>query len=406
MTQRLYYHDAYTTEFDAKVVDRRDQDRGVGLVLNHTFFYPSSGGQPFDVGWIGDIPVIDVFEDGEEIVHVVERDVAGPDVTGRIDWDRRFDHMQQHTGQHLLSAAFHDLIGAMTISFHLGDETCTIDLAVKDLSSQDVERVEQQVNQVVFENRPIEAHFYKPDELDALSLRKPSTKDENIRIISVQGFDHSACGGTHCRSTGQVGPVKVRRWQRYRQGMRVEFLCGWRALRDYEWKHATITQVANAFSIQDREVAETALRMGEELGAARKNVSALQSQMLDYEAQLFSGQGVEFQGYTIVSLILDRDAEQVRRLALRIAEQGRHVALLGAEEPTGRLFFARSPEVPCDMVRMLREVCQEFGGGGGGQPNAAQGGGVASSRLAEAIDFALAKVRDTLHDHSSGGTDR
>ena len=406
MTRRIYYDDAYATEFDAEIVERRTLERGVGLVLDRTLFYPTSGGQPFDMGWIDGVPVVDVYEDGNEIVHVVDGDVAGLQVSGRIEWDRRLDHMQQHTGQHLLSAAFHDLIDALTVSFHLGDEICTIDLAVEDLSGPEVERVEARVNAIVFEDRPIETRFYEPDDLAALALRKPSTKEADIRVVSVQGFDHSACGGTHCRSTGQVGPVKIRRWQRHRQGVRVEFLCGWRALRDYGWKHAAIMQIANAYSVQDREVAETALRMGDELGAARKDLNALQSQVLDYEAQLYSSQGVECQGYAIVSSVLNRDAEQVRRLALRIAERGGHVALLGAEGPTGRLYFARSPEVPCDMVRVLREVCREFGGGGGGQPNAAQGGGIESSRLAEALDRATMLVRGALQESVSGGMGR
>ncbi len=404
MTKRLYYDDACQTDFEARILERRTLQNGVGLVLDQTCFYPTSGGQPFDRGWLNDAPVLDVFEDGEAIVHVVRKDVPGDMVRGRVDWQRRADHIQQHTGQHILSAAFQQF-GAATVSFHLGEEICTINLDRETLSAQDVARAEQLANQIVLENRPVAARFYKQEELAALPLRKPPTKSENIRIVAVRDFDYSPCGGTHFRSTGEVGPIKVRKWERSGQETRVEFLCGWRALHDYFWKHETIVQLANAFSVKDKEVAATVSRLAEEARAQSKELETLRKRLLDYEAEELSAKAPLLDGLRVIRQVFaERDAEEVRRLALRIIESGQRIVLFGIGGAKGRLVFARSTDAPGDMALLLREVCRAFGGGGGGQPHLAQGGGLDERRLEGALDFAWNKFRAAFAKNPLGGS--
>ncbi len=397
MTRHLYDDRPYDTEFQAHVVERRPLQNGVAIVLDETLFYPTSGGQPCDLGTIDDVPVLDVIaaEDGT-ITHVLPRDVAGPVVHGKINWSRRLDHMQQHTGQHILSAAF-EQIGAATVSFHLGAESATIDLDRPGFSAEEMAQAEQIANRVVLENRPITARFYADEEVRALPLRKPPTKTDHIRIVVVRDFDYSPCGGTHLRATGEVGPIKIRRWERRGQETRVEFLCGWRALRDYAWKHDALMALANIFSVQDREVVTTVTRLAEQAQARQRELETLQNRMLDYEAEELSAAAITGDSIRLVQRIFaDRDIEEVRRLALRLSEKSRHLVLFGVSGDKGRLVLARSADTPGDMAALLKAVSRAFGGGGGGQPHLAQGGGMDASRLEEALHYALTTYRTQM----------
>lgn len=403
MTVKLYYDDPCRVEFDARILERRSLREGIGLVLDRTCFYPTSGGQPCDRGWLDQEPVLDVFEDGEYIVHAVGRDIPGDEVRGRLDWPRRFDHMQQHTGQHILSEAFAQVLGANTVSFHLGDELSTIDLDVPALAAEDAARVEELANQIVQQNRPVQARFYREAELIGLPLRKAPPQTDRIRLVTIQDFDCTPCGGTHCLATGSVGLIKIRRWERRGQETRVEFLCGGRALRDYAWKHEAISQLAVTFGVKDREVVDAVLRLSEEAGRNRKELEALRNLLLDYEAETLAAKALHVEGIGIVqALFQNRDQEEVRRLALRIVSSPGKVAILGIAGEKGRLVLARSADVPGDMTRLLREVCHAFGGGGGGQPHLAQGGGLNGARLEEALKMALFKIQAILEENRRG----
>ena len=227
MTERLYYTDARLTEFTARVVEVA----GDRVYLDRTAFYPTSGGQLFDVGTLGDARVVDVVDEKERIAHVLEKPARfspNDELTARVDWTRRFDHMQQHTGQHLLSAVFEELFGHKTVSVHFGDESSTLDLDAASLSKDRALKAERRANEVVFENRPVTVTF--EDAASAAGLRKEVDRTGDLRIVEIEGLDRSACGGTHVRGTGEIGPVVVRRIEKYKQSTRVEFLCGWRAL--------------------------------------------------------------------------------------------------------------------------------------------------------------------------------
>src|SRR5258708_3753492 len=207
MTERLYYNDAYLRDFDARVI--RHTDDGLGIYLERSAFYPTSGGQPFDVGTISGVPVTEVIDEGEEILHRIARPLLGDNAHGQIDWARRFDHMQQHTGQHLLSAIFMERLGLKTVSFHLGQESSTIDLETASLDKAKAIEAERLANQAVFENRPVSIAY---EEAGAVAgLRKASAREGTLRVVSIEGLDRSACGGTHVKATGEIAPIRMRK---------------------------------------------------------------------------------------------------------------------------------------------------------------------------------------------------
>jgi len=390
VTLRLYYEDAYRTEFDAKVLRSIEGDKGTtGVILDRTCFYPTSGGQPCDRGTLDTYPVFEVLEEDEEIVHWIAGKLRGPSVHGRITWPRRFDHMQQHTGQHILSQAFLKVSSAQTVSFHLGEESSTIDLDRAVLEITEAEAVEDLASQIVFANRPVTARFVGPDELVMLELRKAPAVKRDIRIVEIEEFDLSPCGGTHCSRTGEVGPIAIRKWERRGQQTRVDFLCGWRALRDYRRKTATINELALAFSVKDRELSAAVLRLMQEAADNRRKLHHLQDQSLAAEAARLLTDATLWDDVRIVVHTFDkRQPQEVRKLALLLAEGQRTIALLGISAKQARLFFARTDDLAADMAALLKKTCLAFGGRGGGQPHLAQGGGLQGDRLEEALDFA------------------
>lgn len=390
MTLRLYYDDAYRTEFDARVVHSIPGKKGTtGIILDQTCFYPTSGGQPCDHGILDSQPVFDVSEEGGEIVHWIAGKITVPSVHGRIIWPRRFDHMQQHTGQHILSQAFLKLLGAQTVSFHLGEETSTIDLDRATLEANEAEKVEDLANEMVFADRPVLARFVSSEEVAALELRKVPTVEANIRIVEIEGFDRSPCGGTHCARTGEVGPIAIRRWERRGQEIRVEFVCGWRAVHDYRWKTATVNELALAFSVKDRELAAAVLRLIQEATENRRELHRLQEELLAAEANKLLAEAALWNDISIVvRSFQEREPQEVRKLASLLVAGERTIALFGISGKQVRLVFARSQDLPIDIAALLKKTCATFGGSGGGQAHIAQGGGFSGDRVSEALEWA------------------
>ena len=390
MTERLYYLDPYKTEFQARVVERISVEGKPGIILDSSCFYPTSGGQPHDRGHINGVPVINVFERQDKtIVHVLEVEVKGDFVHGAIDWERRFDHMQQHTGQHILSQAFLQLLNAETVSFHLGERICTIDVDQASLTTAQLDKVEELANEIVFGDRPVKTYFVTEAELASLPLRKLPSVEMPIRIVEVEGFDYSPCGGTHCRRTGEVGLIKITKVERRGKDTRVEFLCGGRALTDYRDKNRTVNELANRFSVGTWELSEAVERLAEELKTSRRELKAAKNQLLEYEAAELLAQAEQHGDIRIVRKVFtDRDSDQVKRLAQRLIELERSVALLGAVGEKAQLVFACSVDLPYDMSSLLKEACRVIGGGGGGQRHFAQGGGPDGSQVNKALEVA------------------
>jgi len=390
MTLRLYYKDAYCTEFDAQIMDRVPGPQGTtGIILDATCFYPTSGGQPCDHGTLDSLPVVEVLEQDGEIVHCATGEPAGSVVHGRILWPRRFDHMQQHTGQHILSQAFLQVLGAQTVSFHLGDEVSTIDLDCAALEPAQIEAVEDRANEIVLANRLVVTRFLRRDELSGIDLRKEPSVTGDIRVVEVEGFDRSACGGTHCARTGEVGPIAIRKWEKRGQEVRVEFLCGWRAVRDYRWKTATVNELALAFSVKDRELAAAVQRLVQEAGDNRRQLQHLQEEMVGVEAAKLLGKAQVWNNTRlVVHAFVDREMAQVRKLAGLLTQTPGTIALLGISGAPARLVFASAPDVATDVAALLKKTCLAFGGNGGGQPHLAQGGGFPGDKVDQALQWA------------------
>lgn len=379
-SQRAYYLDAYTRRFTAAVVEQFTLPEATGVVLDRTFFYPTSGGQPHDTGRLGNQAVRDVFvreEDGA-VVHVLAGEPAGDptNVYGEIDWARRLDHMQHHTGQHILSQAFIEVANAATVGFHLGSELVTIDLDRDDLTPQQVAQAEQLANEVVWQNRPVQIHLVTPEEAAGRNLRKlPEVDGDMVRLIDIQDFDLTACGGTHVAYTAEVGLIKVVRLEKRRGMLRVYFLCGGRALADYGEKNEALQALAAAFTTSYDQLLPVTEKLRQELKEAQRQARQQQAQLVAYEAAALLAGGERQGTVTVVSQVFaGREAADLRLLARELVTRPGVVALLGTAGERPFLVFARSEDVPGRMDELLRQALATLGGRGGGNSQMAQGG--------------------------------
>ncbi|MDZ4719899.1 MAG: alanyl-tRNA editing protein [Roseiflexaceae bacterium] len=390
-TERLYYGDSYLQTFSARVVARGEQAGCPTIALDQSAFYPDGGGQPADQGALNGIRVADVQVDDDGVVwHTLAHPIESDSVYGEVDWPRRFDHMQQHHGQHLLSAAFEELYGLKTTSFHLGTSFVTIDLDASIVAADQAAAVEDLTNRVIWEDRPVLARFVSPEELATLPLRKPPTVNGPVRVVSVADFDHSACGGTHPRTTGGVGLVSIRRWERRGTTTRVEFLCGGRAVHDLRHKHRVFGRLAAQLSIASDEIEPTVMRLREAEEQARKGLEHARGRLLVYEAHEWANQAVTIGEIAVVRVLsTERSLDELRTLAKLIGDHG-CVAIVGMAAEKGHLIIARGAELKIDCAAVLRAALAPFGGRGGGRPELAQGGLPDPTRIAEALDMALA----------------
>ncbi|MFL6255678.1 MAG: alanyl-tRNA editing protein [Pyrinomonadaceae bacterium] len=404
-TERLYYADSHLIEFEARVVSISKTVEGRAAVsLDRTAFYPTGGGQPTDTGTLGAARVVECVDEEEGgVLHFCEGDVPaeGQLVKGRVDWPRRLDHIQQHTGQHILSQSFVELYGAQTRSFRMLEDACEIDLELPDPSDERVERAVRRANEIIWNDRPVRVHLVTPDEAARMPLRKDSAREGELRVIEIEGFDFSPCGGTHAASTGEVGLLVARQWERAKGLVRVTFAAGVRALEDYARANRTARATAALFSVGRDEAFEAAARLQEEnkqlqrrLRAAEEMAARAEAREL-YEEAAASEAVDDAATFVVVARAFEgRDAESLRRLASALAAHARAVALLGSVEGgAARLVFARGTEATGDMNALMREACQTLGGRGGGRADMAQGGGQHIERLAEVLDAAAAQAR-------------
>ena len=392
MTERLYYHDSFLHEFDAEVLDLvsvSDSDPRLAVILNRTAFYPTSGGQVFDTGWIlpaetnddNKLHVAEVMErDDGQIFHILENAGSiqkGSRIHGLIDVGRRRDHMQQHSGQHVLSAAFVRLFNLPTVSFHMGVESCSIDLDTKNLTTAQVEAAEALSNDVVLEDRAVGIRFVKQEEAGGLGLRKiPPVERDQLRLIDIHDFDLTACGGTHVSTTGQIGCILLRKTEKTRQGWRVEFVCGKRAVAMARRDYSTLAESGGLLSSHIWEVPEQLRKAQEESRASRKSYEKLLEDVAGLYASRLLAETPENGGRKIISRIFsDRDLTFVKLLAQRLTRQGSAaVALLGIASDQPTLVFAQSSGQPFDMGGLMKEALARLGGRGGGSKDMAQGG--------------------------------
>lgn len=397
MTQRLYHQDSYLKDFRGRVVGVARWKGKPAVELDRSCFYPASGGQPSDRGDLEGLPVVEMTDTGGRLLHVLERGglAEGQEVQGTLDWDRRFDHMQQHTGQHILSQAFVQVLDWDTVSFHLGRELCTIDLTGDALTPELIYQVEDVANRIIIECRPLRVHLVDARRQSEFPLRKLSEREGTLRIVEISDFDFSACGGTHCRSTGEVGLIKIRRWERAKKRARVEFYCGGRAFRDYRWKNRAVYRLSRVYSRPDREVVEAALEHLEREEGLRKKLAAVQDRYLDSEAARLLDGALELGGIRVVRRVLTGiDMKAARELGRKLVQDGeKRLALLGLEGESPALVFARSEDLPWHMGEWIRKAAPLIAGRGGGSPRQAQARGSRPEGLAEALDAAMSRTR-------------
>jgi alanyl-tRNA synthetase len=403
-TEHLYYHDSFLYEFEAKVVEVISAPRPA-LVLDRTAFYPTSGGQLFDTGSValpqagGALPVIEVEEreDGA-ILHVLERAPAlekGTRLRGVVDSGRRVDHMQQHSGQHVLSAAFVRLFAMPTVSFHMGADYCSIDLDTKTLSAEQVQAAEALANDVVTESREVDIRFVSQEEARALGLRKlPPAERDQLRLIDIRDFDLTACGGTHVRGTGQIGCILLRKTEKVRQGWRVEFVCGKRAVATARRDYTTLAEAAGLLSSHLWEVPQQIKKSQDDARAAHKSGEQVLAELAEFQSARILEETPEQAGRRIVMRVFaDRDLGSVKLLAQKMTRQAPNViAQLAATSTTAALVFAASPGQPDDMGALMKEALAKLGGRGGGSKDMAQGG----PQQVEQIPRVLAELQAKL----------
>jgi alanyl-tRNA synthetase len=415
-TQRLYYSDSHLTEFDATVVASEEiAPARVGVLLDRTAFYPTGGGQPHDTGTLAGARVVDCIDRADEgILHVVEGGsssfVVGSRVHGRVDWARRLEHMQQHTGQHILSQSLVKLFDAPTRSFRMLERVCEIDVELGDPSDEKIERAVDLANEIVWDDRAVRALDVTPEEAARLPLRKDSARVGSLRVIEIEDFDFSPCGGTHTRRTGEVGCLVVRSWERAKGMTRIEFAAGSRALADYRLANRTAREVGALFSVGRDDASLHAARLIEENKrlARRARVleeiaSKVEAEELLAEAATGGDAPARAGALQIVARVFEgRDAESLKRLASAVASHAGAVALLGAREgDEARLVFARATDARGDMSALMREACALLEGRGGGRAELAQGGGQNVARLAEAIEAAARSLDGDSFDGNS-----
>lgn len=387
---RLYYDDAYVREFEATITRAEARSGRCAIWLDRTAFYPTSGGQPFDTGSLGGRTVVDVLDENDDVVHLVEgEDVprVGNGVRGAIAWERRFDHMQHHTGQHVLSAAIIHRFKVPTLSVHLGHEACTIDVA-RELSPDELMAAEGDANRVVGENRPVTIRYATADDAVTLGLRKPSQRLGMLRLIDVEGVDLSACGGTHVRQTGAVGGILITAWERFKGGQRISFTCGGRAVRAHRLLRDTVAASVRLLSVLPSELPAAIGRLQSEQRERDRALDTLHRELAAFQAASLAEAAEPLGLARWVFTAVDANANGLKTLAQAIvAKPGLMVVLVSTTAPV-LLVVARSTDVAHACDGLVKSIAAEFGGRGGGRPDFAQAGALAASP-----DVVLARAR-------------
>jgi alanyl-tRNA synthetase len=384
-TDRLYYTDCYLASFDAQVVDRSEDN--CRIYLDRTAFYPQSGGQPHDLGLLGGEQVVEVIDEADRIAHRIAAPIHAGLVACQIDWPRRYDHMQQHTGQHLLSAVLVELFAFHTLSFHMGPEVSTIELHTSALTDSQIDQAEHRANAIVREARPVHICFEESQE--ARDLRKPTERSGTLRIIEIEDYDRSACGGTHVRSTAELGPIQVRKLEKIRGNVRIEFVCGIRAIRRAKQDFCIVSELSKLGAIAPDKLPEYVSSLRERLAEAEKDRQKLAIEMAGFEADaLYDSTMPGSDGLRRASWTVSAIDEAVRSKAQAFTRRGKAVALVIGADPPG-IMLAASPDSGVNAGAVLKQALAKVGARGGGSAVLAQGS-LPDATVADSIRAALA----------------
>jgi alanyl-tRNA synthetase len=393
MDHKLYYKDSYITDFSTQVLKQHRESGNCYVLLKETAFYPTGGGQPHDIGSIEGIPVTNVEEIDGEIRHYLNHPL--PDgintVKCTIDWERRYDHMQQHSGQHILSAAFEELYGYRTVSFHLGKDTVTIDLDIENLPPEHAAEAESKANEIVMEARVIETKWVSYEEASQYPLRKQLSVAEDIRLVIIPEYDYNGCGGTHPKRTSETGAIKILGWERQRKKVRVEFVCGWRVLTQLKEKHELTKELSSLLNSPVEHMISSVQRVLKERINLEKSLEEVKEALLHYEAaDLMANHNAE----VLSSVYQNRTIHELQKLARTIITAGdeRPVMLVAENGDKLQVVCARAENGSLNMKEVLSMILPVINGKGGGKPSFAQGGGEASIPGNELLQLAMEKV--------------
>jgi len=402
MTEKLYLQDPYTMEFEAEVIRTLPLEKGFGIILNRTYFHPEGGGQPDDTGTLNGLPLMGLVdaEDGE-VIHIVESELTGL-VLGKIDWSTRFDYMQQHTGQHILSQAALRVAEAPTTGWRLVSPVPNIDIVCPDLTENDIMEIENLANRIIYENREVKAYYVADsDTIDSLPLRKKPLaryfSEQGIRIVEVDGFEYIPCGGTHCTRTGEVGVIVIQDWNKRGSDWHIQFACGKRALVDYQEKRTMLRTMRHELTVPENEISTRVMEMIAEVSDLKRLADETQEELLAYkamsmvhEADMIGRENVRI----VTDLLAAGDVHQLKALASKITVHPKTIAILGDQGARASLVVARSDDVEYNASAIIRQLCEEFDGRGGGRPNLAQAGGFDPGKMADV----LKRAKDITED--------
>jgi alanyl-tRNA synthetase len=378
MTEKLYYQDPYKLEFEEEIIDIQSYKDNFAVFFNKTYFYPTSGGQPFDLGFIENSKIIDIFEKDGLVWHIVDKKPESNKVLCKIDKNRRLDHMQLHTGQHLLSQSFIKGINAPTISIHLGSDLSNIEIVTPEVTPEQIFLVEDIANSIIYENRNVNIIYASEEETNDLDLRKKPKKkgfDGAIRVIDIEDFDMSPCGGTHVQKTGEIGIIKIISYEKYKGNVRVEFLCGRRALNDYRQKNTIIKNISAKFSAKDTTVEDRINKSIEELKDAQRELSIIKKEKASFIANELIKKSELFNNVNIVSNFFDNeDMFLLKNLSQILVENNKCISILFSNyDNKTNLIISKSLDLPINLSTLTKELFSTINGKGGGKPELIQG---------------------------------
>lgn len=390
MTKKIYWENPYLYEIDALVEEKKIKDNKFYVKLNRTIFYPNmSGGQPGDKGTIDGVKVLDTYEEGNKIIHVLEKNISQLKVKLKIDSTVRFDLMQQHTGQHLLSGVFYNLYNAETVGFHLGEEYVTIDITLDEISIDEIRKVEQMCNKIIQSNFKVKSYFVTNDNVHLIPVRKPPTVNEDIRIIEIEGFDYSPCGGTHVSYTGEIGLIKIRKWEKYKGNIRIEFLCGNRAINDYTWKSDYIKTMANMLSSKDTDVLSKFEKIYQEKISLEKEIVSIKNDLMLFRSSILLSNGYSINNFNIIrENFINESFKDIGLLNSYICNNNSNlVTIFTLTSDKGNQFIiSKSRDLEIDLLKLYKDLSSKISVKGGGNNNTIQGN-VPPENLSELIDF-------------------
>lgn len=374
--QKLYFFDSYQTEFQTNIIEIMPYENKYAVVLDKSYFYPESGGQPSDIGLINGKEIIYVTEKQGKLLHITESQLDIGPASCKIDWSLRFDNMQQHSGQHILSACFFKLFNGETSSFHIGKDSSSIEIDVQSFDTDMLEQIEAMTNEIIYKNYAVTADIVSKEALASYPLRKQPQVDSDIRIISIENCDCTPCGGTHVKSTGEIGMIKIKRFDKLKNSYKFEFVCGNRALKDYTYKNYVINRLGAHLSAPEYEVESAYLKFTEDYKNLQKQISQLRSEVVGYDVQQLQQNTQEINGIRVICKTFEnRDFNDIKLIAQALVVAPSTIALLAAKGAGSQLIFVRSENVDINMNSLLKEILPLLGGKGGGSPKAAQGGG-------------------------------